>query len=228
MTEGQVFGARRNPATAVDRRDERSPNYYLDWAFDEMKKLVDDAAEDRCTSASSSCGSRSTSACRSTPRRRSKACCAQYGREYQAQAGRHRADGHRRRGARHGRRPRLRRKPVQPRDRRAAPARLLVQALRLRHRAGEHGFKPTSIVVDSPVCIGNWCPQNYSGGYSGSMTLTTALTHSINIIPVKLSIALGNGNPKLGRAKIRETRAQGWASARRCPIRRRCRSAPTR
>src|SRR5437016_12670972 len=41
MTEGQVFGARRNPATAIDRRDERAPNYYLDWAFDEMKKLVD-------------------------------------------------------------------------------------------------------------------------------------------------------------------------------------------
>ena len=41
MTEGQVFGARRNPATAVDRRDEASPNYYLDWAFDEMRKLVD-------------------------------------------------------------------------------------------------------------------------------------------------------------------------------------------
>src|SRR5438093_6761735 len=41
MTEGQVFGARRNPATPVDRRDEHSPNYYLDWAFDEMKKLVD-------------------------------------------------------------------------------------------------------------------------------------------------------------------------------------------
>jgi penicillin-binding protein 1A len=40
MTEGQVFGARRNPATPVDRRDERSPDYYLDWAFDEMKKLV--------------------------------------------------------------------------------------------------------------------------------------------------------------------------------------------
>ncbi len=41
MTEGQVFGARRNPATAVDRRDENSPNYYLDYAFDEMRKLVD-------------------------------------------------------------------------------------------------------------------------------------------------------------------------------------------
>src|SRR6516225_1777322 len=41
MTEGQVFGARRNPATPVDRRDDRAPNYYLDWAFDEMRKLVD-------------------------------------------------------------------------------------------------------------------------------------------------------------------------------------------
>src|SRR6202007_1859130 len=41
MTEGQVFGARRNPAFAVDRRDESSPNYYLDYAFAEMSNLVD-------------------------------------------------------------------------------------------------------------------------------------------------------------------------------------------
>ena len=41
MTEGQVFGARRNPAFAVDRRDENSPNYYLDYAFDEVRKIVD-------------------------------------------------------------------------------------------------------------------------------------------------------------------------------------------
>src|SRR5437660_8220426 len=65
-----------------------------------------------------------------------------------------------------------------------------------------NGFKPTSVVVDSPVCIGNWCPRNYSGGFSGAMTLTQALVRSINVIPVKLSIALGNGNPKVGRAKI--------------------------
>jgi penicillin-binding protein 1A len=36
------------------------------------------------------------------------------------------------------------------------------------------------------------------------MTLTAAITRSINVIPVKLSIALGNGNPKAGRARIRE------------------------
>ena len=29
-----------------------------------------------------------------------------------------------------------------------------------------NGFKPTSVVVDSPVCIGNWCPKNYGGGHS--------------------------------------------------------------
>jgi penicillin-binding protein 1A len=73
-----------------------------------------------------------------------------------------------------------------------------------------HGFKPTSVVVDSPVCIGNWCPHNFSGGFSGAVTLTQAITRSINVIPVKLSIALGNGNPKIGRAMIKETaRAAG-------------------
>ena len=65
-------------------------------------------------------------------------------------------------------------------------------------------------VVDGPICIGNWCPHNYSGGYSGSMTLTQALVRSINTIPVKLSIAIGNGNPRAGRNKIVATaRAMG-------------------
>jgi penicillin-binding protein 1A len=60
------------------------------------------------------------------------------------------------------------------------------------------------------VCIGNWCPHNFSGGFSGAVTLTQAITRSINVIPVKLSIALGNGNPKAGRALIRQTaRAAG-------------------
>src|ERR1700686_280429 len=40
MTEGQVYGARRNPATPIDRRDTGAPNYYLDYAFDESLKLA--------------------------------------------------------------------------------------------------------------------------------------------------------------------------------------------
>ena len=27
-------------------------------------------------------------------------------------------------------------------------------------------------MVDAPICLGNWCPHNYSGGYAGSMTVT--------------------------------------------------------
>jgi penicillin-binding protein 1A len=68
-----------------------------------------------------------------------------------------------------------------------------------------NGFKTTSIVVDAPICLGNWCPQNYSHSFSGSMTLTQAITRSINVIPVRVSVMLGDGNPKIGRAKIIQT-----------------------
>ena len=134
MTEGQVFGARRNPATAIDRRDERVANYYLDWAFDEMKKLVatfPKSMHERVfvvrTGLDVNLQRESENAVESMLR--------QYGDDYRRQAGRRRGARSRRRGARDGRRTRLRPEPVQPRDRRAAPARLLVQALRLRHRA---------------------------------------------------------------------------------------------
>jgi penicillin-binding protein 1A len=69
----------------------------------------------------------------------------------------------------------------------------------------KHGLKPTSIVVDSPVCLGNWCPHNYGGGFRGAMPLITALTHSINTVAVKLSIIVGDGNAKLGRSRIIKT-----------------------
>ena len=69
-----------------------------------------------------------------------------------------------------------------------------------------NGFKPTSVIVDGPVCIGNWCPQNYGRSYSGSVTLTQAITRSINVIPVKLSIMMGGAaGPRAGRAKIIQT-----------------------
>ena len=69
----------------------------------------------------------------------------------------------------------------------------------------EHGFKPTSIVVDAPICLGNWCPHNYGGGFRGAMPLITALTHSINTVAVRLSVMVGDGNAKLGRARIIKT-----------------------
>jgi penicillin-binding protein 1A len=54
-----------------------------------------------------------------------------------------------------------------------------------------NGYKPTDIVVDGPVSIGNWSPGNYNDSYKGRVTLTTALAKSLNSVPVKLSIDIG-------------------------------------
>ena len=200
MTEGQVFGARRNPATSLDRRDERSPNYFLDYAFDEMKKLVNGFPKSMTervflvrTSVDSGLQRVADTSVENLLR--------QYGRDYHAsQAAVVIADLD---GAV--------RAMVGGRDYSASQFNRATDALRqpgssfkpyVYATALESGMKPTSIVVDGPVCIGNWCPHNYSGGYAGSMTLTQALTRSINTIAVKLSISIGNGNPKAGRAKI--------------------------
>ena len=203
MTEGQVFGARRNPAMAVDRRDERSPNYYLDWAFDEMKKLAETLPKSVHERVFVVRLALDVDLQKNTEQAVQNAL-KEYGREYKAKQGSAvlmDIDG-------------AVRAMVGGRDYSESQFNRATDAMRapgssfkpyVYATALMNGFKPTSVVVDSPVCIGNWCPKNYSGGFSGSMTLTQALVRSINIIPVKLSIALGNGNPKIGRAKIKDT-----------------------
>jgi len=203
MTEGQVFGARRNPAYAVDRRDERSPNYYLDWAFDEMKKLVDTLPKSVHERVFVVRLALDVDLQKNTEKA-VEGSLRQYGREYKAKQGAAvlmDIDG-------------AVRAMVGGRDYSESQFNRATDAMRqpgssfkpyVYATALMNGFKPTSVVVDSPVCIGNWCPKNYGGGHAGSMTLTQALTRSINVIPVKLSIALGNGNPKIGRAKIKDT-----------------------
>ena len=203
MTEGQVFGARRNPATPVDRRDDRAANYYLDWAFDEMKKLVDTFPKSMServfvvrTTLDTNLQKAADSAVENSLR--------QYGQEYhagQAAAVLMDVDG-------------SVRAMVGGRDYGASQFNRATDAMRqpgssfkpyVYATALEHGFRPGSIVVDAPICLGNWCPHNYGHGYAGSMTLITALTHSINTVAVRLSVAVGNGNPKLGRARIIQT-----------------------
>ena len=204
MTEGQVFGARRNPAVAVDRREEVSPNYYLDWAFDEMRKLVETfpkSYSERVFVVRTAIDMTVQRAAENAVENQLR----QFGRDYHAtQAATVMADldG----GVR---------AMVGGRDYGASQFNRATDAMRqpgssfkpyVYATALMNGFKPTSIVVDGPVCIGNWCPQNYGHSYSGNVTLTQAITRSINVVPVKLSIAMGGkGGPKAGRAKIVET-----------------------
>jgi penicillin-binding protein 1A len=203
MTEGQVFGARRNPATALDRRDERVANYYLDYAFDEMKKLVatfPKSLHERVfvvrTGLDVNLQRESENAVESMIR--------QHGNDYkarQAAAVVLDLDG-------------AIRAMVGGRDYGQSQFNRATDALRqpgssfkpyVYATALSNGFKPTSIVVDAPICLGNWCPSNYSHSFSGSVTITQALVRSINTIPVRLSVSLGDGNPKVGRAKIIQT-----------------------
>src|SRR5580692_7788489 len=203
MTEGQVYGARRNPATPIDRKQEDAPNYYLDWAFDEMRKLVDTFPK----SVNDSFFIVRTALdpnLQHVAEHEVESALRQYGHDYGASQSAlviADLDG----GVR---------AMVGGRDYGASQFNRAVDAYRqpgssfkpyVYTTALLNGFKPTSIVVDGPVCIGNWCPQNYGHSYSGAVTLTQAITRSINVVPVKLSIAIGGkGGPKAGRAKIVE------------------------
>jgi len=203
MTEGQVYGARRHPATPIYHTEDEAPNYYLDWAFDEMRQLVETfpkSVTDRYFVVR-------TALDMDLQRYADHVVDANlrdYGHQYGAsQAAVVIADLD---GAVHA--------MVGGRNYDESQFNRAVDAMRqpgssfkpyVYATALANGFTPNSVVVDSPVCIGNWCPHNYENSYSGAVTLIEALTRSINVIPVKLSIALGDGNAKIGRAKIVQT-----------------------
>ncbi len=52
-------------------------------------------------------------------------------------------------------------------------------------------YSPDTTIDDHPVCIGNWCPQNYGRSYKGRVSLISAFANSINTVPVTLSIKMG-------------------------------------
>jgi penicillin-binding protein 1A len=203
MTEGQVFGARRNPAMPVDRRDEGAPNYYLDYAFDEMRKLVDTLPKTVTERAfvvrlalDSGLQRKAEEAIENQLR--------QFGRDYhvkQAATVVADLDG----GVR---------AIVGGRDYGASQFNRATDAMRqpgssfkpyVYSTALMHGMTPNTTVVDGPICVGNWCPHNYGGGFSGAQPMWSALKNSINTVAVWLTRKVGDGNDKLGRARVVET-----------------------
>jgi penicillin-binding protein 2A len=55
----------------------------------------------------------------------------------------------------------------------------------------EAGYRPMDTIVDEPINIGGYEPQNAGGGYHGNVTLYEALINSYNIPAVKLLNELG-------------------------------------
>ena len=200
MTEGQVYPARRNPATPVDRTRQAAPDWYLDYAYDEVRKLADadKLGSSRVltvrTALDSAIQARSESVIEDQLREKGPSYHAKQsalvlmepdgavraivgGRDYGASQFNRATVAQRQPGSSF--------KPF-----------VYLTAL-------ETGrFKPTTLVTDSPVCIGTWCVRNYEGEQMGTLPLWAALAHSLNTVAVKLSIAIGDGSPKVGRAKI--------------------------
>ncbi|MGJ8606284.1 MAG: transglycosylase domain-containing protein, partial [Marivita sp.] len=55
----------------------------------------------------------------------------------------------------------------------------------------ELGYSPNDLIEDAPLCLniagsGEWCPRNYTNSYRGTVTLTEALTQSLNTPAVRL------------------------------------------
>jgi penicillin-binding protein 1A len=61
----------------------------------------------------------------------------------------------------------------------------------------DKGFTPASIIVDTPVVFewgdNKWKPRNFEGKFLGPTTLRNALTHSVNVVTVKILEDIGVG-----------------------------------
>lgn len=55
----------------------------------------------------------------------------------------------------------------------------------------EQGRTPLSVRNDAPVRIGKWTPENYDNKYRGKVTLSDALTHSLNTVAAQLVMEVG-------------------------------------
>ena len=72
----------------------------------------------------------------------------------------------------------------------------------------ERGLHPDDTVLDAPIRIGTWAPQNFDGAFHGEVTLEEALAQSLNTASVRL--AQQAGGP---RAIAAVARRLGIASA---------------
>jgi penicillin-binding protein 1A len=189
LTEGQVTAARRHPASAIDRvQDANSPNYFLDWAFEQSKKIIEATRH-----ASNNFVVRTTidntlqryaeEAVISTVREGSE----QYDVSQAAMVvtdtnGAVRAMV----GGMDYAQSQFNRAIVSTRQPGSA-FKIFVYS----EAFEQLGLTPTDMITDRPICIGDWCPQNYGRSYKGTVTLASAFAQSLNTVPVTLSIKTG-------------------------------------
>jgi penicillin-binding protein 1A len=218
MTEGQVHSARLNPAKIVDRQEVYVPNYYLDWAYEEVQRLMKGKGEYVLTARTTvdvPLQKLAEQAIDTTFEREGRAARASQaalvsmdtdGAVRVIVGGRDYGDSQFNRATHGERQPGSSFKPY-----------VYLTAI-------ENGIRPNKVMSDVAPTCGNWSPHNYGGGISGrSMTLYEALAKSINTIAVKLSLDVGREKVveaahKLGLMSVRKTCSMALGDSGIAPI----------
>lgn len=190
VTEGQVVASRRQPAVAVDRSSTQSPDYFLDFAFEEVQRLAREAGlKQRSFLARTTIDMRLQQLADESVEYHLR----QFGTNYDVEQGAMVVigeDG----GVR---------AIVGGRDYGVSQFNRATNALRqpgssfkvfVYAAAMQAGMTPSDTIVDSPITIGRWSPQNYGRSFSGRVTLANALARSLNVPAVKLSQKVGMDN----------------------------------
>jgi penicillin-binding protein 1A len=220
MTEGQVYAARRNPATPVDQTARNSPDWYLDFAYSEVRalaaagKLGDERTLIVRTGLDEALQTKAETVIETMLRDKAPAY-----RAHQAATVIATTDG-------------LVRAMVGGRDYGASQFNRATDAARQPGSSFKIFVYMTALLTDkfhantpidaSSVCIGDYCVHNYHGESAGVIPLYRALAESLNTAAIRMSIKIGEAYwpPKqsyhlgkiatLGRSKIVATaRAMG-------------------
>ena len=196
LSEGQVYGARMNPSKIVERGDTNTPDYFLDWAFEEVQRLLHGKQNHIVvarTTVDLGLQKAAADALVTTIK--------QFGRSRNFDNGAlisMETDGAVRAlvgGKDYGESQFNRASHAYRQPGSSFKGYVYLTAL-------QNGFTPNSVVSDGYVSCGRWSPKNYSGGFRGRMTLRTALAKSINTIAVKLSLQAGREKVLADLAKM--------------------------
>lgn len=181
MSEGQVLSARLQPATAVDRDGAEAPDYFLDWAFEEVKRVIPNGTTHSLVARTTLDPDLQKAAEESL-----EFHLRQYGKDYDVSEGAitlmdtngavRAIVGGRDYGASQFNRA------TKAERQTGSSFKPYVYAV-----AMENGFEPDSLISDGPISWGSWSPRNYGRSYAGRVTLTRALIKSYNTVPVRLA-----------------------------------------
>ncbi|WP_226951435.1 transglycosylase domain-containing protein [Rhizobium terrae] len=183
MTEGQVIGARRSPASVIDRADAKAPDFFLDWAFDEVQRL---AAAGKIKEHSVIVRTTIDTGLQQAAEAAMESSLREYGESYKVKQG---AMVMIENGG-------AVRAMVGGRDYGESQFNRATKALRqpgssfklyTYSAAMEHGYTPESTISDAPITWNGWSPQNYGRSYKGKVTLLSAMAQSLNTVPVRLA-----------------------------------------